>query len=106
MSFKSQRSKACDFSKETKIDMLRRDGYRCILCRASEGLTPAHYIARSSGGLGILENGACICIECHQSLDHSTSRQKLLEKFKAYLDKHYPDFTDKERIFNRRTWLD
>ena len=105
MSFKSQRSKATNFSKEVKIDMLRRDGYRCIFCKSSTGLTPAHFISRGAGGMGIVENGACVCVECHMLLDQSINRKDMLKEFRVYLDFHYPEFTDDDRVFNRRKWL-
>lgn len=103
--YKSARSKSTNFSKQVKIDMLRRDKYRCIFCGTSEGLTPAHYISRASGGLGIIENGACVCVKCHQALDHSTNRESMLLTFKQYLNYHHPGFIDENRIFDRREWL-
>lgn len=105
MTFKSARSNATNFDKETKVDMLRRDNYRCIFCKSSNGLTPAHYISRASGGLGILENGACVCVSCHQQLDQSSNRDAMLCTFKQYLNYHYPSFGDENRIYDRRIWL-
>lgn len=105
MSFKSARSKATNISIETKKRLLERDNHRCIFCKSSSGLTGAHFISRASGGLGIKENSASVCIHCHQRLDHSTERKYMLMEFREYLDKHYPNFTDEERIFDRREWL-
>lgn len=100
--YKSDRSNACDFDLETKKAMLKRDKEKCIFCPSRYNLTPAHYISRGSGGLGILENGACVCIVCHNRLDHSTERKYLLAQFKEYLDMLYPDFKDVDRIYDRR----
>ena len=103
--YKSKRSQATDFDKDTKIDMLRRDGYRCIFCSNSESLTPAHYISRAKGGLGILENGVCLCVQCHQALDQSPARAHLQLKLQRYLKIKHPDFKDEDRIYDRRQWL-
>ena len=105
MSFKSQRSKATDFNKKIKMEMLERDNYRCIFCGNAYSLTPSHYVSRASGGLGIIENGACLCISCHQALDQSSDREQMMLEFQMYLGRHYPDFEDVDRIFDRREWL-
>lgn len=101
MAFKSKRSNATNFSIKVKNEMLSRDGYVCILCGSSYGLTPAHYIGRGRGGLGIIENGACICVECHMKLDQSAEGPILKERFKNYLDRFYPNFTDEQRTFKK-----
>jgi 5-methylcytosine-specific restriction endonuclease McrA len=104
MVLKSNRSKACDFDLKTKQAMLERDNYRCIFC-SSLNVTPAHYLPRSAGGLGILENGVCLCVPCHQALDNGVAKKHLNLKVRRYLDKKYPGFTDVERTYNRREWL-
>ena len=104
MSFKSARSNACNFDLKTKQLMLERDNYKCIFC-TSLNVTPAHYLPRSQGGLGILENGVCLCVSCHQALDNGIAKEHLKLKVRRYLDKHYPGFTDVERTYNRREWL-
>lgn len=106
MIYKSKRSRACDFDINVKREMLERDGYRCIFCGSAHGLTPAHYISRGAGGLGIIENGACVCVPCHNLLDASTNRIEMSKEFKKYLDNLYPDMDDDDRIYNRRNWLD
>lgn len=99
--YKSKRSQATDFSKDTKIEMLRRDNYKCIFCSNSESLTPAHYISRAKGGLGILENGVCLCVQCHQALDQSPARFHLQLKVERYLNKKHPDFKQEDRTYKK-----
>lgn len=103
MTYKSKRSRATNFSTQTKQAMLERDRYSCIFQGpgCGGGLTPAHYIGRGTGGLGILENGACVCMAHHQQLDHSVDRTKMLKEFKKYLDRHYPRFTDEQRRYEK-----
>lgn len=103
--YKSNRSKATDFTIKVKKQMLERDDYGCIYCSASN-VTPAHYISRGRQGLGILENGACVCLECHVKLDHTTQGKEMQVKFKEYLDYLYPDFKDEDRKFNKWKYLD
>lgn len=104
MSFKSERSKATDFSLEVKKQMLERDNYHCIFC-SELNVTPAHYIPRSQGGLGIIENGVCLCVKCHQALDNGIAKNHLKEKVRRHLKRHYPNFKDEDRIYDRREWL-
>lgn len=97
----SKRTKATSISQTVKEIVCERDKYRCIYCGSVYGLTIAHYISRANGGLGIEQNLACVCLDCHRSLDQSTSRKTMLEKFKQYLDSYYPSFTDEERKYRK-----
>lgn len=103
--YKSARSKACDVSKEVRQQVLERDHHRCIFCGNQNNLTMAHYISRASGGLGIVENIASVCITCHQALDHSTNRESMLLTFRQYLNYNHPDFLNVDRVYDRRQWL-
>ena len=57
-------------------------------------LTLAHYIAKSQGGLGIEENLAVACIDCHAQYDHgySAERAEKEEQFREYLQCEYPQW--------------
>lgn len=103
MSYKSKRSQATNFTNETKQEMLERDRYSCIFQGpgCGGGLTPAHFIGRGQGGLGIKENGACVCMAHHTQLDHSTDRAGMLKEFRRYLERHYPGFTDTDRTYQK-----
>lgn len=102
----NKRTKATSIPQTVKGIVIRRDTSgttlpRCIFCGSVYGLTIAHYISRANGGLGIEENLACVCMDCHRSLDQSTSRKVMLEWFRQYLDIHYPNFTDEERKYKK-----
>ena len=99
----SKRTKATSISQSVKPIIANRDDYKCIFCHQTYGITYAHYISRANGGLGIEQNLACVCMECHRKLDQSTLRKEMLERFRQYLDKHYPGFTDEERKYKK--WI-
>lgn len=88
----SKRTKATSISQSVKFDVCERDKYKCIYCGTTYGLTIAHYISRANGGLGIPQNLACVCMECHRQLDQSTHRKVMLEQFEKYLISKYSDW--------------
>ena len=49
----SRRAKACAIKPNVKALVYARDNGRCIFCETTLGLTPAHVVPRSDGGLGI-----------------------------------------------------
>lgn len=91
-----KRTKALHPSKETLAVIGERDRYQCVFCGSTYQLTQAHYISRAQGGLGIPENLAIVCMDCHYKMDHTTDRQEFLQRFRDYLDSHYPNFTGRE----------
>lgn len=95
-----KRTKACAISKKTKERVYKRDNGRCIFCGAP-GLPEAHVIPRSHGGLGIEQNIITACRACHDKLDNSTQRQQMLKKAAAHLRRHYPDWNEKDLIFDK-----
>ena len=88
----SKRTKATSISENAKVSVAHRDNYGCIFCRGVYGLTYAHYISRANGGLGIEQNLACVCMECHRKLDQSTERKAMLEVFERYLKRQYENW--------------
>lgn len=66
-----------------------------------------HYIPRSQGGLGIPQNGAVGC-QCHHGMmdnGNNGKRQEMLEFFKEYLQRHYPDWDEKELVYDKWKFL-
>lgn len=101
---KSKRTKATDISKEVRASVKNRDKW-CIFCGRT-GHDIMHYIPRSSGGLGIVQNLALGCRQCHMNLDQTTKREVMLKHFRKHLDKHYPNFTDEQRVFKKWSPID
>ena len=99
----NNRTKATSINPKVKKDVHRRDEERCILCNlhVNEFFASAHYIPRSKGGLGIKENIVTLCIDCHDEYDKTTRRPIIKEQIKKYLNKHYPEFTDEQRIYRK-----
>lgn len=95
-----KRTKACAISKKTKERVYKRDMGACIFCGAP-GLPEAHYIPRSHGGLGIEQNIITACRLCHDKLDNSTQRQQMLPKAAEHLRRHYPDWNEKDLIYDK-----
>ena len=95
-----KRTKACAISKKTKQIVARRDGGSCIFC-GRFGLPEAHVIPRSQGGLGCAQNIITVCRECHDKLDNSTEREKMLEVAIGYLRLHYPNWKREHYIFDK-----
>lgn len=95
-----KRTRACAISKKTKLRVYERDKGRCIFCGAP-GLPEAHVVPRSHGGLGIPENIVTACRPCHDKMDNSTDRQQMLQVAADYLKRFYPDWNEKELIYDK-----
>lgn len=101
---KSKRSKACEFSADERKAICERDSYRCVICGSHQALTVAHLISRGRGGLGIRQNGALLCVRCHQIVDQGSNSEvrKAYQQFlRKYLETNYPEFTDDERMYKK-----
>ena len=96
----NKRTKSTDISPGVRKIVSDRDN-KCIFCGSLYGIQLAHYIPRSSGGLGIKENLTCACYECHHNLDQTTNRASMREVQKAYLERFYPEFPDSLRKFQK-----
>ena len=110
----SKRSNACEFSAKERKIIYERDKV-CIFC--SMGYEPsvhqgfylgvAHLVPRSNGGLGIKENGVLACQYHHEMMDNGNrgKREEMQGIVRDYLENFYPGFTDKERIYNKWSFL-
>ena len=88
----SVRSNWCEFDKETRKYIKKRDKDRCIICGNKGALQIMHiFINRSHGGKGSKENGVLGCINCHRILDNPIGEEQnrlakeYLQKCKDYL---------------------
>jgi len=95
----SKLSNACAISPKVKQIVLDRDEY-CILC-GKPGFPNAHYISRKQEGLGIEQNIVTLCQDCHDKYDKTVEKKTLKPRIKAYLDKHYPGFSDEDRLYKK-----
>ena len=88
----TKRSQWCEFDKEERKYIKKRDGEKCIVCGAKGALQIMHiFLNRSHGGKGTRENGVLGCIRCHKILDNPIGTQEnlqskiIMEKCKNYL---------------------
>ena len=99
---KSARSKATDIPKSVKEAVEKRDHGKCIIC-GKRGVGNSHFIRRSQGGLGIEENVATMCHECHHVYDNGfgIERQLITELFEGYLQEQYPDWDKSKLVYQK-----
>lgn len=96
----SRRAKACDITKQVKEAVFERDNGLCILC-GRPGKPNAHFIPRSSNGLGIEQNIITLCTECHRDFDNTPRRKNLRTVIATYLKCCYPDW-DETKLYYRK----
>lgn len=92
--------RATGITNDVRRKVYERDYGMCIFCGAP-AVDIMHYISRGRLGLGIEQNLGCGCRLCHMRYDQSGDRVAFRERFKAYLDIHYPDFKDEWRIYRK-----
>ncbi|MBR1391058.1 MAG: hypothetical protein IJ567_06410 [Lachnospiraceae bacterium] len=110
---RSKRSRACDFTLQMRQKIHERDGNICIFCAAGRwdvaqdiGIHVkelAHIIPRSQGGLGTDKNAVVACKNHHQLMDDGNKgcRAEMLEYAKEYLKEIYPDWDEKQLVYNK-----
>jgi len=96
-----KQTKACDISKAVKDAVWERDGHACIICGSRLAFPNAHYIPRSHGGLGIEQNIATLCMDCHRAYDQSPARPWFHEQIKKYLKSKYPGWDESKLIYHK-----
>ena len=96
----NKRTRACAISPKIKRQVERRDGECCIFC-GKRGKGEAHFIPRSQGGLGIEENLLTVCRPCHDLLDNSTQRKKMLPVAEQYLRSRYQGWNKESLIYKK-----
>jgi len=86
-----------NFPQHVKDSMKLRDG-RCVLCKSVKNkLSAHHFIYKSAFGMGIIENGVSLCIECHDDIHNHDPNYGLRDYVQQYLDTLYPEFDNNMR---------
>lgn len=73
-------------TKQTRMDVYRRDGYRCVICGASEGLSFQHRRAVGMGGTKNLPtrvDGLALCITCNNACEAELQGEALANGWKV-----------------------
>ena len=97
----SIRSNWCEFDKETRKYVKKRDQNKCVICDSKGALQIMHiFVNRSHGGKGCKENGCLGCVKCHRILDNPIGEKenRLAEKYKAKCMQHL--FNTEHIIYN------
>lgn len=110
---KSKRTKATEFSPETRQRIIWRDK-GCIFCMADMHMRKkiewdqtifdiAHIVNRSQGGLGVERNGVLACRYHHGLLDNGNKgyRAEMLEFAQDYLRSIYPDWNRDALVYKK-----
>ena len=102
---KGRRTKATDISPKVRQEVEERDHHVCIFCGSPNARGEMHYIRRSQGGLGIPKNILTGCRECHRQFDEGQAKALYREKAKQYLMSIYPDWNEKDLVYNKWGFL-
>ena len=98
---KHRRTKATDIPKQVRMAVAIRDKGRCIIC-GRQGISNAHYIKRSQGGLGIEENIVTLCPSCHYEEDFGKNSKEYEQKLKEYLQNYYGSQWNEENLIFKK----
>lgn len=113
-----KRARRAEFTANTRKIIEARDN-GCIFCQMHYRMENAlwmdlntfsimHYIPRSSGGLGIEQNGAVGCSWHHSMMDNGKDgcREEMLELFEEYLSSLYDDWDKAKLIYSKWAFLE
>lgn len=97
---KHVRTKATDISQKTRKLVALRDNGLCIIC-GRMGISNAHIVPRSQGGLGIEQNIVTLCPQCHHEFDNGKESWFYKEKIYEYIKKLYPNWDAENMKFKK-----
>ena len=96
----TKRSMWCEFDKDTRKYIKKRDNDRCIICGNKGALQIMHvFLSRAHGGKGSKENGCLGCVNCHKIIDNpiGTTQNELSKK---YLQRCKDYLIEKENLWS------
>lgn len=102
----SIRSQWCEFNKEERKYIKKRDKDKCVVCDSKGALQIMHiFLNRSHGGKGDRTNGCLGCIKCHRILDNPIGEEEN-KRSKEILDicKNY--LIEKENINPNKEFIE
>ena len=102
---KHERTKATSIPPKVREEVEERDKHRCIFCGSTDARGEAHFVRRSQGGLGIPQNILTVCRKHHRLLDEGPNKEWYQEKAREYLKSMYPDWDEKELVYNKWSGL-
>lgn len=82
-----KRGNAGKFSENTKTRIGERDDWKCVRCKSPYiESVPHHIIYKSAMGKGTVDNGVCICRNCHDLAHSLKSVREWFEQYKTKLE--------------------
>lgn len=99
----SKRAKALDISPKVKERVMTRDKGICVVC-GKKGIPNSHFVKRSQGGLGIEENIATHCLECHYYFDNGPDdekRQFIVQKTIENFKNNYSNWKEENLVYKK-----
>lgn len=113
----SKRTKALKFDVATRLIIWQRERGKCFFCerdyempydpdiyKFDMGIKDImHFVNKSSGGLGIEENGVLGCRYHHHLLDNGNrgKRGEMLEMLEEYLKSIYPNWSKEDLYYKK-----
>jgi 5-methylcytosine-specific restriction endonuclease McrA len=94
------RKKSCEIPVEVRMKVAIRDSGLCIFCH-QQGISNAHLVKRSQGGLGIEQNIFTACIQCHFEEDHGKNTKYYENIAEEYLKSKYSNWNREDMIFKK-----
>ena len=83
-------SKKSTFTSNLKNQILKRDGYKCVMCGVSESegykLMIDHIKPESKGGLATYDNGMVLCTKCNNLKSNYNVKEFGRKMFDTYLN--------------------
>lgn len=108
---KADRTKALEIPAKVKRAVAERDsvdGHPCCIWCGKPAPTSnplafsnAHFIPRSKGGLGIVENTLTLDWECHLKFDQSDERSNMRGILRGYLKSKHPEWSEDKLIYKK-----
>lgn len=92
---------ACDISPKVRREVTERDEGQCIICGTTQNIQIAHYISRARLGLGIPQNLACMCLQCHFNYDQGKKHHETKRAFRDYLRGWYEDWCEEDLVYRK-----
>ena len=97
---KHRRTKATDIKPQVRKTVALRDDGLCIIC-GRVGVSNAHIIPRSQGGLGIEQNIVTLCPEHHHEFDNGKDREYYKEKIYEYIQAKYENWNPENMKYKK-----
>ena len=109
-----KRTRQLQFDTQTKQKIYLREKGQCLFCQRNYHMKCwdeyqykikdiMHYINKSAGGLGIMENGVLGCRYHHSLLDNGNKglRPEMLEIMKEYLKSKHPEWDESKLVYKK-----